>query len=323
MHSLKNKKKLGYTIMKDKKIVITGGLGFIGSHLVESLIEANDVTIIDDQSSGKLDYIKSLNKQNIELIKGNINDLNLNKILEDKDYLFHEAALVSVPESILNPLHFNEVNIKGTLQVLMAARDSNIKKMVFASSAAVYGNNKSLPLSEEATLNPLSPYAVNKVTGEMYCQVFTEAYGLPTVSLRYFNIFGPRQDPNSQYAAVIPNFINAILNNQRPIIYGDGEQSRDFIYVKHVAEANIKACESNVTGVFNAAMGKSTTINQLVKIINEVIGKNIEPIYEESRPGDVKHSIADISEASLFGFNPQSDFKSELRKTVEWFNGLN
>jgi UDP-glucose 4-epimerase len=309
--------------MKDKKIVITGGLGFIGSHLVESLIEANDVTIIDDQSSGKLDYIKSLNKQNIELIKGNINDLNLNKILEDKDYLFHEAALVSVPESILNPLHFNEVNIKGTLQVLMAARDSNIKKMVFASSAAVYGNNKSLPLSEEATLNPLSPYAVNKVTGEMYCQVFTEAYGLPTVSLRYFNIFGPRQDPNSQYAAVIPNFINAILNNQRPIIYGDGEQSRDFIYVKHVAEANIKACESNVTGVFNVAFGKSTTINELVKIINEVIGKNIEPIYEESRPGDVKHSIADISEASLFGFNPQSDFKSELRKTVEWFNGLN
>jgi UDP-glucose 4-epimerase len=205
----------------------------------------------------------------------------------------------------------------------MAARDSNIKKMVFASSAAVYGNNKSLPLSEEATLNPLSPYAVNKVTGEMYCQVFTEAYGLPTVSLRYFNIFGPRQDPNSQYAAVIPNFINAILNNQRPIIYGDGEQSRDFIYVKHVAEANIKACESNVTGVFNVALGKSTTINELVKIINEVIGKNIEPIYEESRPGDVKHSIADISEASLFGFNPQSDFKSELRKTVEWFNGLN
>ncbi len=308
--------------MKDKKIVVTGGLGFIGSHLVESLIKDNEVTIIDDQSSGKLENIKSLNKQNIELIKGSINDLNLKKIFEDKDYVFHHAALISVPESVLDPLKFNEINVKGTLQVLMAAKDNNIKKLVFASSAAVYGDNKTLPLSEEAPINPLSPYAVNKVTGELYSQVFTEAYGLPTVSLRYFNVFGPRQDPNSSYAAVIPNFIEAVLNNRRPVIYGNGEQSRDFIYVKHIAEANIKACESHITGVFNVAMGKSTTINQLVEIINEAIGKNITPVYADPRPGDVKHSLADISEASLFGFHPHSDFKSELRETIKWFSSL-
>ena len=305
--------------MKDKKIVVTGGLGFIGSHLVESLIEDNEVTIIDDQTSGKLKNIKSFNKRNIELIRGSINDLNLKKIFEDIDYIFHHAALISVPESILDPLKYNEINVNGTLQVLMAARDSHIKKLVFASSAAVYGDNNILPLSEEAYINPLSPYAVNKVAGELYCQVFTESYGLPTVSLRYFNVFGPRQDPNSAYAAVIPNFIQAILNNRRPIIYGDGEQSRDFIYVKHVAEANIKACKSHVTGVYNVAMGRSTTINQLFEIINEIIGKNIEPIYAEPRQGDVMHSLADASEASLFGFHPHNDFKSELRETIEWF----
>ncbi len=305
--------------MKDKKIVITGGLGFIGSNLVEELINDNEVIIIDDLSSGKLDNIKHLNEENLELIKGSITDLNLKTIFKDMDYVFHEAALISVPESISNPLIYNEINIKGTLNVLIAARDSGVKKVVFASSSAVYGDNKSLPLSEDTPLHPLSPYAVNKATGEMYCQVFTESYGLPTVSLRYFNVFGPRQDPNSAYAAVIPNFINTILKGERPVIYGDGEQSRDFISIKQVVKANIQASQSNENGVFNVALGKSTTINQLLEIINEVMGRDVEPIYLEPRPGDVKHSLADISQSKIFGFNPSPDFKDDLQETVEWF----
>lgn len=305
--------------MKDQKIVVTGGLGFIGSNLVEELIENNEVMIIDDLSSGKLENIQQLKKENLDLIKGSITDLDLKNIFEDVDYVFHEAALISVSQSVLNPLIYNEVNVNGTLKVLIAARDTGVKKVVFASSAAVYGDNESLPLSEDTPLRPLSPYAVNKSTGEMYCQVFTENYGLPTVSLRYFNVFGPRQDPNSAYAAVIPNFINAILKGERPVIYGDGEQSRDFIPVKQVVKANVQACQSNETGVFNVALGKSTTINQLWSVIKEFMETDVEPVYMEPRPGDVRHSLADISRAKSFGFNPKPDFKDELGETVEWF----
>lgn len=308
--------------MKDKKVAVTGGLGFIGSHLVEGLVKDNEVVIIDDLSSGKLSNIQHLNNENINLIKGNINDLELKTIFEDVDYVFHEAALISVPESVSHPLSYNEVNVKGTLQVLLAAKDSNVKKVVLASSSAVYGNNEDLPITENSLLKPLSPYAVNKATGEMYCQVFTENYGLPTISLRYFNVFGPRQDPDSPYAAVIPNFISAILRGERPVIYGDGEQSRDFISVKQVVKANIQACESTETGVFNVALGKSTTVNQLLDIINEVMGRSAEANYLNPRPGDVKHSVASISKASSFGFNPSPDFKDDLRETVEWFTGL-
>lgn len=307
--------------MKDKKVVVTGGLGFIGSHLVEGLMENNEVTIIDDQSSGTKDNIKHLENENINLIKGDINHLNLKPIFEDNDYVFHGAALVSVPESVKKPLQYNEVNVKGTLQVLMAAKDSDIKKLVFASSSAVYGNNETLPLSEDVPIMPLSPYAANKAAGEMYCQVFTEAYGLPTVSLRYFNVFGPRQDPNSPYAAAVPNFISAILKGKPPVIYGDGKQSRDFVSVKQIVKANIQACQSDQTGVFNVALGKSTNINQLVEIINEITGKSLKPVYIDPRPGDVQHSVADISRAKLFGFHPQSDLKADLRETVEWFAG--
>ncbi len=305
--------------MKDKKIIVTGGLGFIGSNLVEHLTKDNEVIIIDDLSSGKLENIEQFKDWNLKLIRGSITDLDLKTIFEDIDYVFHEAALISVPESVSNPLIYDEVNVKGTLRVLIAAKDNDVKKVVIASSAAVYGDNTSLPLDENEPIKPQSPYAVNKATGEMYCQVFTENYGLPTVALRYFNVFGPRQDPNSAYAAVIPNFINTILKGEKPVIYGDGEQSRDFIPVKQVVKANIQACQSSQNGVFNVALGKSTTINQLLDTIKEVMGTDVDPIYLKSRAGDIKHSLANISQAKTFGFNPSPDYKDDLAETVEWF----
>lgn len=305
--------------MKGQNIIITGGLGFIGSNLVSELIKDNQVTIIDDLTSGKLENIAHLDQDNIKLIKGSITELELLEIFKDIDYVFHEAALISVPESVENPLSYNKVNVEGTLKVLIASKDTDVNKVVLASSSAVYGDNRTLPLSEDLPLQPSSPYAVNKAVGEMYCQTFTQNYGLPTVSLRYFNVFGPRQDPNSAYAAVIPNFINTILNGARPVIYGDGEQSRDFISVNQVVKANIQAGLSNETGVFNVALGRSTTINQLLEMIKDILGVDVEPIYKEPRQGDVKHSLADISRAKRFGFYPPLNFKEDLQETVEWF----
>ncbi|MCZ7403023.1 MAG: NAD-dependent epimerase/dehydratase family protein [Candidatus Methanoperedens sp.] len=220
--------------MKNKKVIITGGLGFIGSNLVERLIVENEVTVIDNLSTGKLDNIKNLKQNNLNLIKKDINDLDLVKIFKEHDYVFHQAALPSVPRSIEDPIASNQANIDGTLKVLTAAKDSGIKKVICASSSSVYGDTPTLPKSESMPVNPLSPYAVTKAAGELYCKVFQDIYGLKTVSLRYFNVFGPKQDPNSQYAAAIPKFINAIINNEPPVIFGDGEQSRDFSYVKHV-----------------------------------------------------------------------------------------
>lgn len=305
--------------MKGKKIIVTGGLGFIGSNLVEELIKDNKVTIIDNHSTGKLDNIKHLNHDNITLINGSINSLELTEIFKGHDYVFHQAALPSVPRSIKDPKSSNEVNISGTLNVLVAAKDSGIKKVVYASSSSIYGDTPTLPKIENMPVNPQSPYAITKMTGEFYCKIFHEIYGLNTVSLRYFNVFGPRQDPNSQYAAVIPKFINAILNDEQPVVYGDGTQSRDFSYVKHVVDANILACESNMSGVFNIACGRQITINQLVKMINEILGKDIKPIFVKPRSGDIKHSLADISKAQTFGYNPKGDFKYELTELIRWF----
>lgn len=306
-------------MIKNKKVVVTGGLGFIGSHLVEKLSEDNLVIVIDDQSTGTVDNIKDFNLSKIDTTLGDITSINLEELFDGCDYVFHLAAVTSVPKSVDDPLNSNEVNITGTLRVLEAARDANVKKVIFSSSSAVYGDTESLPLSEDNPIKPLSPYAVTKATGELYCNVFSEIYELPTISLRYFNVFGPRQDPNSQYAAVIPIFMDKMLKNESPIIYGDGEQSRDFVSVKHVVAANIMAAESELTGAFNIGLGKSTTINQLVEIINDVLGKNIIPSYENERPGDIKHSVADISKAKSFGYDPKADFKEELTETVEWF----
>lgn len=305
--------------MRNKKVVVTGGLGFIGSHLVEKLSEDNLVVVIDDQSTGKVENIKHLNLSKIDITLGDITSINLDEIFDGADYVFHEAAVTSVQKSVEDPLNSNEVNITGTLKVLEAAKNANVKKVVLASSSAIYGDTESLPLSEDNHINPLSPYAVGKATGELYCNVFSEIYGLPTISLRYFNVFGLRQDPNSQYAAVIPIFIDKILKNESPVIYGDGEQSRDFVSVKHVVAANIMAAESKLTGAFNIGLGKSTTINQLVDMINEILGKDVKPIYANERSGDIKHSLADISKAKSLGYDPKADFKEELTETVEWF----
>jgi len=305
--------------MKNKKVAVTGGLGFIGSHLVERLNEDNEVILVDNQSTGKIENIKDLNFFKIDTILGDITSINLEEIFEGCDYLFHLAAATSVPESVDNPLHCNNVNITGTLRVLEAAKNVGIKKAVFSSSSAVYGVVKTLPANEKHPINPSSPYAVSKAAGELYCNVFSEIYGLPTISLRYFNVFGPKQDPESQYAAVIPNFIEKMLKGERPVIYGDGEQTRDFISVKHVVDANILAAESIEMGTFNIGLGKSTSINQLFRIIKETLGRDIEPVYEEERAGDIKHSVADVSKAKSFGFSPENDFESDLKETIEWF----
>ena len=305
--------------MKNKKVIVTGGLGFIGSHLVEKLCEDNLVVIIDDQSTGNIENIKHLNLSKIDTTMGDITSIDLDEIFDGADYVFHEAAVTSVQKSVDDPIASNEVNITGTLKVLNAAKNAGVRKLVLASSSAVYGDTESLPLSEDSPVNPLSPYAVGKTTGELYCNVFSEIYGLPTVSLRYFNVFGQRQDPNSEYAAVIPIFTDKLLKNERPVIYGDGEQSRDFVSVKHIVAANIMAAKSKLTGAFNIGLGKSTTINQLFEMINETIGSDIKPIYEKERPGDIKHSVADISKAKSLGYDPKANFEEELKETVEWF----
>jgi UDP-glucose 4-epimerase len=305
--------------MKDKKVIITGGLGFIGSNIAKQLVKDNDVLIIDNEATGYLKNIRNIKTRNLKITHGDILELDLVKIFKGYDYLLHHAAIPSVPRSIEDPIGTNDAGITGTIKVLKAASDAGIKKVVFASSSSVYGNTPALPKKEDMPLNPLSPYAVTKATGELYCKVFQEIYGLPTIALRYFNVFGPRQDLNSQYAAVIPKFINSMLKDESPIVYGDGEQSRDFTHVKHVIEANVLACESNTTGVFNIACGERITINQLIGMINEILNKNIMAKYCRQRPGDVKHSLADISKARSFGYDPKSDFKKELKETIKWF----
>ncbi len=304
------------------KALVTGGAGFIGSHLAEELAKDNEVIILDNLSTGRMENIKDLvNKSNVKFVKGSMTDLTLlQNIIGDVDYVFHQGAIPSVPRSIEKPSASNDANINGTLNVLMASKEAGVKKVVYASSSSVYGDAPKMPKSEDMIPNPLSPYAVTKIAGEYYCKVFQEVYGLKTVSLRYFNVFGQRQDPTSEYAAVIPKFITSILNNKPPTIYGDGEQSRDFTFVKHVVEANILACESDATGVFNIACGRRITINKLVDMINEILGKDVEPVYVASRAGDIKHSLADISRAKSFGYEPKSNFKDGLKETIRWFN---
>jgi UDP-glucose 4-epimerase len=306
--------------MKNKKVAVTGGLGFIGSHLIGRLNEDNDVVIIDNQTSGNIKNIEDLDFTKIDTDFSDITQANLEQIFEDVDYVFHMAAVTSVPLSVNDPLKSNEVNITGTLKVLEAAKNCEVKKLILSSSSAVYGETETVPINEKNPINPLSPYAVTKATGELYCRVYSEIYELSTIALRYFNVFGPKQDPKSQYAAVIPIFIDKLLKNESPVIYGDGEQTRDFVSVKQVVEANILAAKSNETGSYNIGLGRSTSINQLFGMIKDIMGKDISPIYENERAGEIKHSVADISKAKSIGYTPKNDFKEELAETVEWFN---
>jgi UDP-glucose 4-epimerase len=306
--------------MKNKKVAVTGGLGFIGSHLIGKLNEDNDVVIIDNQTSGNIKNIEDLDFTKIDTEFSDITQANLELIFDEVDYVFHMAAVTSVPLSINDPLKSNEVNITGTLKVLEAAKNCEVKKLILSSSSAVYGETETVPINEKNPINPLSPYAVTKATGELYCRVYSEIYELSTIALRYFNVFGPKQDPKSQYAAVIPIFIDKLLKNESPVIYGDGEQTRDFVSVKQVVEANILAAKSNESSSYNIGLGRSTTINQLFEMIKDIMGKDISPVYEKERAGEIKHSVADISKAKSIGYTPKNDFKEELAETVEWFS---
>lgn len=308
-----------------RKAVVTGGAGFIGSHITEELVKRGfQVTVIDNLSTGKLSNIEwILSGKNAELVQGSIVNLALlRKLFSGVDYVFHQAAIPSVPRSIKNPKMSHNANITGTLNVLLAARDKGVKKVVYASSSSVYGDTPSLPKVEDMTPNPQSPYAVTKLTGEYYCKVFNKIYGLNTVCLRYFNVYGPRQDPNSPYAAVIPLFFRNAMEGQSPVIFGDGEQSRDFTFVKDVAEANIQAAESNATGVFNIGNSRRITINHLVQLIIGLAGnKNVQPVYQDPRPGDIRHSLADITRAKAFGYNPRYSLEEGLKEVIKFLRG--
>ncbi len=308
--------------MNDINCVVTGGAGFIGSHITDALLDegVRKVTIIDNMLTGNVENLKDMDHDRIELVCGDIRDLELEKIFEDHDYVFHEAALISVPESVQKPRETNDVNINGSFNVLEAARGTNVRKVVSASSAAVYGETEVLPNSEDLPLKPLSPYAVSKSLLELYSYTYTHTYNQPAMCLRYFNVFGPRQSASSPYSGVIPKFISALLRDERPVIFGDGRQTRDFIYVKNVAKTNILAAKSDATGVFNVAHGKQTSINELLELICDIMGYDFNPVYEPEQPGDIKHSVADITKAQeTFNFVSEHDFKKELKETVDYY----
>lgn len=308
--------------MNDIKCVVTGGAGFIGSHITETLIDngVSQVTIIDNMTTGNIENLKDLDHDKIQLECADITTTDLKSIFLGHDYVFHEAALISVPESIKHPTKTNEVNINGSYRVLKAACESGIKKVISASSAAVYGETDILPNTETLPLKPLSPYAVSKSMLELYSYTFTNTYNLPTACLRYFNVFGPRQNSASAYSGVIPKFISALINDQQPIIYGDGEQTRDFIYVKNIAKANYEMINNDATGIFNIAHGKTTSINQLLEYICEIMGYDFNPKYMPRQDGDIINSVADISKAEEeFGFKSEHDFKKELKETINYY----
>lgn len=310
--------------LKGKKVLVTGGCGFIGSHIVDKLIELGaKVIVIDNLSTGKLENIEHiLNK--IEFIEGDIRDeILLDKILKDVNYISHQAALRSVPKSVEKPFQYHEVNVIATLKLFMKAKELGIKRIVYASSSSVYGERLNFPEKETDPPKPLSPYAATKLFGEYYAYIFTKLYGLGVVSLRYFNVFGPRQSLESQYAVVVPKFITCLLKKESPPIYGDGNQERDFTYIDNIVEANILALiKEDIEGeVFNIADGKPRSVNYLLEVLKEITSqKDIQPVHLEPRKGDVRKTYADNSKAEKFlGWRPRIDFYEGLKRTVEWF----
>lgn len=308
---------------KTMKFLVTGGAGFIGSNIVEELLNRGAyVRVLDNFSTGKRENIKPFSSD-VDLIEGDIRSYHsVQKAIRGIDIILHQAALPSVPRSIYDPITTNEVNVTGTLNILESAKEAGVKRVVFASSSSVYGDNPSLPKHEDMTPNPISPYAVSKLSGEKYCSVFNKVYGLETVALRYFNVFGPRQDPESQYSAVIPKFINTIMGGNAPIIYGDGETSRDFTFVRNVVEANILAAESEKVdcNVMNCACNQMISLNMLVKEINGYLAKEVSPVYKDFRKGDIKKSCASIEKISRYlNYKPLVEFSDGLKITVNYY----
>jgi len=304
--------------------LVTGGAGFIGSHIASALIAGGArVRILDDLSTGHRENLEEIGG-GIDFIEGSVADEELlNKALEGVELVFHEAAIPSVPRSVEEPRQTHIASVDGTFSLLVAARDHNVRRVVYAASSSAYGDQPELPKSEQMLPDPLSPYAVAKLVGEYYCQVFTRVYGLETVSLRYFNVFGPRQDPGSQYSGVVSRFISALLSDERPVIYGDGEQSRDFTYIENVVFANLSAADApDAAGkVINVANGERITLNQLLAELKDLTGKqDVTAEYLEPRVGDVRHSLADISMAQqLLGYESKVDLREGLKHTIDWW----
>ena len=305
-----------------EKFLVTGGAGFIGSNICKKLTSQGCfVRVIDNLLTGKKSNLADI-ADKIEFIEADMGDESIaRRAMKDIDVVLHQGALPSVPRSIDDPAETHKHCVDATFTLLLAARDAGIKRFVYASSSSAYGDTPTLPKIETMPVRPLSPYAVGKLVGEHYCAVFFSVFGLETISLRYFNVFGPHQDPTSQYAAAIPAFVTAILKDKPPTVFGDGEQSRDFTYVDNVVDSNLLAARAKHTAgeVVNIACGQAVTVNEVIDIINELVGKNITPIYDASRPGDIKHTLADISLArKLLGYKPTVSFKKGLQKAIDW-----
>lgn len=310
--------------MTNARYLITGGAGFIGSHIAETLLKQGEsVRVYDNLLTGRptnLAVLRSYGKQ-VEIIDGDLRDVKaVQSAVQGVEVVFHQAALASVPRSIANPVDSLEININGTQNVLLAARDFGVRRVVYASSSSVYGNTPTLPKHEAMPTAPMSPYAVQKLTAELLCGVFTRIYGLETVALRYFNVFGPRQDPTSEYAAVIPRFITALLEGRQPIVFGDGEQTRDFTYIENVVQANLLAATAPdaVGAAMNIGCGELISLNNVLKLAGELLHMPVQADYREARSGDVRDSLADISKArKLLGYAPAINFREGLARTIE------